>query len=335
MTSQPLHKLTLGLLIATSIMSARVSAEPLSDTERKVFLGSREDKPAELLHGITADAEGQHYVTGNEWNLHLFYERLKDLGGAYLGVGADQAYLFIGWQKPTLAWLIDYDPVIVQAHRIYHAFFVAADTPAEFRNLWNPESGDAARAALVARWGERAALPLETFLRSYRKRIAMRLDRLKETLGEASVPSFLTDDGTYAFVRTFLVEGRARPMVANLLEKKGLRGIGKAARELGVTFRVVYLSNAEEYWNYGYTFRKNMESLPHDESSLLVRTLLTWERNQDYRYNLQPFHKYLQWLGHPAVGRVRQITGFRKDDAPRPDLLFTEAEPPPISTKIK
>jgi hypothetical protein len=321
------------IVAGLSSVSGKALAEPLSEAEAKLFLGSREDKPAELLHGITADAEGQHYVTGNEWNLHLFYPPLKDLGGAYLGVGSDQAYLFIGWQKPTLAWLIDYDPVIIQIHGIYHAFFAAAATPNEFRALWDPESDAVARAALVARWGERKALPLQTRLRTYRKRIAKRLDRLGQTMREAAVPSFLTDDATYKFVRDFIVERRARPMLADLLQKRGMRGIGKAARELGVTFRVVYLSNAEEYWNYSFIFRQNMESLPHDEGSFLVRTLLTWERNQDYRYNLQPYANFLRWLQHPAIGGVRHITGYRKDDDPRPDLLITESDPPPTSKK--
>jgi hypothetical protein len=66
----------------------------------RVFFGSPEDpKPAHR-------ARDSHYWVGNECALHGFYQDIKGLGGGYIGIGSDQAYLLLGWARPRLAWLI-------------------------------------------------------------------------------------------------------------------------------------------------------------------------------------------------------------------------------------
>ena len=134
----------------------------------------------------------------------------------------------------------------------------------------------------------------------------------------AGVPSFLTDADEYTHVRALIAGGRLRAITADLTRRGAVRRIAGVARRLGVTVRVVYLSNAEEYWErLPDEFRDNLAALPADRRSVVLRTLLTWEQNRDYRYNAQPLHNYRRWL---AVAEVRTI-----HDVTRRDRVFTDA----------
>jgi len=90
------------------------------------------------------------------------------------------------------------------------------------------------------------------------------------------------------------------------------------ARKLGVAMRVVYLSNAEEYWErLPDEFRDNVAAMPVDQRSVVLRTLLTWEHNRDYRYSAQPLHNYRRWLAQAEVRTIHDVT--------RRDRVFADA----------
>src|SRR5690606_26050555 len=95
------------------------------------------DEPPERRGGVTRDREGKHYVAGNEKTLHAFYSSIADVGGGYVGVGSDQAYLLIGWARPEIAWLTDYDPDVIDVHEIYRLCILASETPEEMLALWD------------------------------------------------------------------------------------------------------------------------------------------------------------------------------------------------------
>lgn len=307
----------LSTLLVASLARADVPEAPgaLTAAERVIFWGSAEDPEPRKLDGVTAQAEGKHYITSNEWNLQLFYPHIRNLGGGYMGVGTDQAYLFIGWQRPAFAWLTDYDPVVKDVHRIYHAFFLAAATPEDFLAYWEPDRVEEGQALLEA-------LPLEPrhkrrvqrLYRTYQKQIAERLHTVRTGMLDAKVPSYLTDVETYRYVRDLVQARRVRPMLVNLLADRGVKAVGEAAQSLGVPLRGIYLSNAEQYWSYGTRFRRNMRSLYWDDGSLLLRTLLTWGRNRDYRYAVQPMDNFAAWLGKKWVRSIRSMIPARKDE---------------------
>ncbi|MCC6622941.1 MAG: hypothetical protein IT385_16905 [Deltaproteobacteria bacterium] len=315
------------LVVALATASAARAVEPLGPEQRATFLASAEDPPAKFLHGVSGQ-EGRHYLTGNEWNLHLFRQAVSGLGGGYVGVGSDQAYLFMGWQRPELAWLVDYDPMVIDVHRLYQAFFVAADSPAAFRALWDKENKVAALAAISARHPDDAELVarLDLLLRSARTKVIKRLDKVKEVVVAAGAPTFLNDAETYTFVRDMILAGRTRPMVADLMGKKGIAGIAESARALGVPIRVLYTSNAEQYWDYHDSFRNNVAALHRDERSVLARTLLTWDRNQDYRYNVQPLDNFVAWLAKPWVTSVWSFVNRRKDEGTEPEFFVLDRD---------
>jgi len=279
-----------------------------------IFHGSSEDPGTEQFLGATKELEGKHYLACNEKTLQIFEPRLRDLGGGYIGVGSDQAYLFIGWMKPEFAWLIDYDANVVAIHTVYRAFFAATDTPEAFLNLWTKEGREAGKQAIAAAVSDpQGRKTLQRLYLVNRGWIHRRLRTVRKRLIAADVPSYLNDAATYTYVRDFLKQRRARSMLSNLLEANGgLAGIAESARTLNVPIRLLYLSNAEQYWDrYSEAFRQNVAALPFDERSIIARTLLTWAANQDYIYNVQPATNFIKWLEHPAIVNVNDVSHRR------------------------
>ena len=296
---------------ATTCPSGQPS--PLSPAERAAFLATPEDPPPEALGGVTPERHGRHYLTGNEHALHAFHARVRGLGGGYLGVGAEQGYLLLGWSRAELAWLIDYDPAVVELHAVHQALIAAAASPDDYLALWQPTGRRAAIAALHAAQPGPTGAPLIELYRSSRARVARRLEELRQEMLAAGVPSFLADADDYAHVRALVLAGRVRALCADLTRDGAVAHIGAAARELRVPLRVLYLSNAEEYWErLPQPFRDNLRALPVDDRSLVLRTLLTWETNRDYRYNAQPARNYRRWLAVPDLRSIYDV--IRRDE---------------------
>jgi len=286
---------------------------PLTDAERAVLNGTPEDAAPEKLGGVDESQEGRHYLTGDEWNLHVLYPYVRDVGGGYLGVGTDQCYLLIGWARSSLAWLTDYDPWVSDLHRAYLAFFEQAATPAELMEWFAPKGRARGLARLDERWAGDPRLPaIRQVYGSFHEKVYWRLKRLATEMRKAGVPSFVTDQAEYDHVRALVTAGRVRPMLGNLLADKGLKGAAEAAVKLGVSLRVVYLSNAEGYWSYPDQFRANMTALPSDERSLVVRTIASKWTNGDYRYNLQTLDSFKAWLAEKSIRSYKQIVPFIK-----------------------
>jgi hypothetical protein len=303
---------TLLLLALFAAPSEFVPAlPPLTDDERAVFLGTPEDAIPEKLGGVDESQEGRHYLTGDEWNLHLLHPHLKGLGGGYVGVGTDQCYLFIGWARSIAAWLTDYDPWVRDLHRAYLAFFERAETPDAFLAWFAPKATREGLALLDERYAGEPHLPaVRRIYAAHHEKVYWRLKRLAAAHRKAGVPSFVSDQGDYDHVRSLVRAGRVRPMLGNLLADKGLTGVAEAARKLGVPVRVVYLSNAEGYWSYPEQFKANMTALPGDATSRVVRTIAAKWTNGDYRYNLQSLDSFKAWLAEKRVRSYKHIVPF-------------------------
>jgi hypothetical protein len=281
---------------------------PLTAEQRARLWDTPEGSAAVELGGVTEAREGRHYVAGNEKALHLFRPRIDRIGGGYVGVGSDQGYLFLGWGRFDVAWLVDYDPLVMDVHACYQAFFAEAATPEQFLELWSKPGQGAALAVLEARVDESKRARAVDVYRRWRGWIERRLLALAKRYRKLELPSFVSDADTYAFVREAVAAGRVRPMLVNLLEDGALDGIADAARDLGVPIRVLYLSNAEEYWDgFPAAYRANVGALGFDDRAVVLRTLLTWQDNQDYRYAAQPARNYRDWLAQPWLRTVYDI----------------------------
>ncbi|MBI5608282.1 MAG: hypothetical protein HY902_05325 [Deltaproteobacteria bacterium] len=307
--------------LAPSAHAAEAIA-PLPANAATTFWGSPEDAEPEKRHTFKAENEGQHFLYCDELRLDLFEPALRNLGGGYVGVGSDQAYLFIGWMRPQLAWLSDYDGLVVRIHRIYHAFFAEADNPQAFVALWR--DAKKGRAVIEERLAGDPELP--RLLRLYnvqRPYVLRRLGFVIWRAGKAKVPTFVTSADDYRYVRELIAARRVRPMLGNLLSDKGLRGIGEASRSLGVPIRAFYVSNAEQYWAYTANYRANVSALHFDAQSWIVRTNASKPSNGDYRYFLEPAQRFVAELADPKVKSVGQVAPMVGIDDPHMIPLVT------------
>ncbi len=303
--------------------------EPPTARERELFFSTAEDPEPEVRGGIAKALEDVSYLVGNEWALDAFRPTIADLGGGYIGVGPDQAYLFIGWQKPEYAWLIDYDSKVMRVHAMYRVLIEAAETPRELLAFFEPESAQRVSTLLAA---APEGATLRRMYRNNRDLFRWRLVTVQRKLAKRGVASWLDDDEMYGFVRQMVVNERVRPMRVNLLDQAGMRGIADAAAALEVPIRVVYLSNAEEYWReYAAQFRDNLVGLPHDERTVLLRTTLVWSTNKDYIYGAQQLDNFLAWLADPAVKSIEDLVG-KKPKAERGKINFVRFESAPPSS---
>jgi len=285
-----------------------VPPKPLTADEVAIFDGAPLDPVPRKLDATRADLEGRHYLWCDEANLQLWYPHIKDLGGGYMGVGSDQAYLFIGWMKPRFAWLTDYDPWITWLHRSYAAFFAEAKTPDDFYALWSNGKAKSSRALLERVYADDPERKRIVFVfRQARRVVHRRLRRLRKKMKRVDVPSYVTDQAQYDFVRAMVANGRVNPRRVNLLAAAGMKGVAEEARQLGVPIRVLYMSNAESYWRYGKRFRENVAAQPFDERSLILRTVASKNVNDDYHYNMQPGLNFQRWLAEDWVRSVRQV----------------------------
>jgi hypothetical protein len=298
---------------------------PASVAQRDVLFRSPEDAEPETKGGIVKALEDVSYIVGNEWSLDAFRPVVTDLGGGYVGVGPDQAYLLIGWQRPEFAWLVDYDSKVMRVHAMYRAVFELAPTRRAFLDAFESAHADRISKALAEHDDDR----LRRLYRNNRDMFRWRLRTVERKLKRRGVPSWLTDDATYTFVRDMVLGERVRPLRVNLNEAAGMAGIAASARALGVPIRVVYLSNAEEYWDaYDPQFAANLQGLPHDDRSLVLRTRLVWQTNRDYVYNAQPLELFLQWLALPEVRTLVDIVG-EKPAATKDGINFVLSDRPP------
>ena len=274
----------------------------------KIFWGTIEDPAPEHLDGVRPELEGRHYLRSDERNHHIIAPYIADVGGAYAGVGAEQGYFYAGWTRARLVWLTDYDPWIREVHRIYQAYFLVSRTPDEFMYRWEREAEDESLEILERFYGDTEHWELlQVVADPLRERALRRLSELRRHYERRDVATFVTDQAEYDYIRSMVKAERMRPVLANLLDDEAFRDIGRASRELGVPLRVLYLSNAEGYWDYTDDFRANMSGQYFDERSVILRTNPAYSSNGDYRYLMQPATNFVQWLAHPDVEDVRDM----------------------------
>lgn len=299
-----------------------------ADAHQRLWATS-EDPPAVALDAIKDEHRDKHFLASDEANLHLFHDAVANVGGGYVGVGTDQAYLFIGWARSDFAWLTDYDEWVYWVHVISGIFFDVSQTPEAYRARWSSKARASSLALLADRFPDpdEARMARRVFLAA-RFQQARRLAFVRNACRKAGVPTYLTDPEMYDFVRNLWRSGRIRPMVGNLLGDRAMKGIGEAAAALGIPIRTLYLSNAEEYWDYPKAFRENMAALRLDDRSRVLRTRAAKPHNGDYRYVVQPGDLFLLWLAQPKVRAVRHIVPFIPVKSPdHVPLLFLDRRP--------
>jgi len=216
------------------------------------------------------------YIMTNEPRSYLWNGYVENLGGAYVGIGSDQNYSTIAAARSQWAWVMDYDPRVVNNHRRVFALIEAAETPDDFVAFFAPagrakalEVIDAAFSDDPMRKRQRAG-----FMATADK-LAPYYQEKRKAKAKAGNYGWLAHDDSYAYIRRLVQQGRLRVIGGDLLRDGGaLAKVGAAAGKLGVPVRVYYTSNAPSSWGGTVTdaYRANVLGLPMDHKSVVLQT---------------------------------------------------------------
>lgn len=284
---------------------------PLPDDVRERFASLPEDpKPDELIRN-------SHYWISNERNLQLWYEHVKDLGGAYLGVGTDQNYMLAGWAKSDLVVVVDFDAAIADLHQVYGLFFDVAETYEDFYQRWSPAREAEGLALIDERLADHPNLKnIRKAYKIARQLVWARFRIIRKAYDKTDIPTFVTDQGQYDHIRTLWRNGRVFARRGDFTANATLVTLGKAMKDSGFAFNVIYLSNVEQYVDYTPEWRRNFIGLPVGEKGVVVRTL-GWggfgfvDEAEKYHYNVQPAPKFLAWLEQSRVKNLPTMLHHR------------------------
>jgi hypothetical protein len=230
------------------------------------------------------------YVTSNEPLRYLFGRMVRNTGGGYVGVGSDQSYDFITAARSSWAWVFDYDPNVVRLHQVNVPLLKAAATRQEFVALWEPAARDRAHDLIEAAYPPEDAAKLVAFYNGYRPRLQAHYAKLLRPMAEDTTFGWLATDPNYAHLRTLAEQGRLIPTPLDMLATKGMRSVGEKARQMGVTIRVYYTSNAPTAWGGEATpdYKKNVLALPFDDESVVIATTNSggFKQSGHWHYNV-------------------------------------------------
>lgn len=279
--------------------AAEAQPEPEPQPEPEGGIGPLSDAKRAALHETgTGDEDlGEwdvHYIKSNERRHDVWFPYIADLGGAYVGVGSDQNYTVMAAQKAEYALLLDIDPRIADLHYVYEALIEKSETPEELHARFDAKNKDDSIKLLEEYYADSDPAQRKRYLREYKaaRETVFRHLRHVLTRDEKDVnTSWLSNPVMYAHVRTMYLNDRVRILAGDLTGPKTMITFGDAVRALGSTVRVLYLSNAEEYFMYNAQYRANIKGMPADERSLVLRTIYNkkWEHADAlWNYQVQP-----------------------------------------------
>ncbi len=245
---------------------------------------------------------GEHYPVSNEWRHDLWLPAIRDLGGVFVGVGPDQCYTLAAMQNASLALLVDFDPVVPLVHRMYEILVPASETPDALVARFQ-DAGAAETRALLERGLEgdpRRDAILRLFDRT-RPRWARYARAVRRSTRDGVPGSWLSDATLYARVRTLFQSHRIIARNGDVTGARTLRDIGQVTQDLGLVVRVLYFSNAEQFFPYTPQFVENIRSLRTDERAVVLRTFrhrrATYPARDRWHYVVQPMSGFVERLG--------------------------------------
>ena len=313
-----------GLLLPLWILSCSVSrngADPSKtpdDWQKKFSVVSFDRLPEN--RGLLAD----HYPSSNERRIDLFRDQIRDLKGGYVGVGTDQNFTFIGWANSRYAWLMDFDPVVVAVNRIHFTFLEKAVDYNQFKELWSRKNRASSWEFIKKKFEkdpdfERIQTAWKVAHRGWND-VPERLEELALMEKRFHLGSFSSDPEQYRRIRQMVLDGRIQAIPGDLNGSVSFQNIARSAESLGVPIRVLYTSNAEEYFNFPESYRKNILALPFDDKSVVIRTMTSGTRqflgypegekfpeNYPFHYNVQPMSVFRKWMTVPQKYRVVEM----------------------------
>ncbi|MBX7056820.1 MAG: hypothetical protein K1X75_02050 [Leptospirales bacterium] len=309
----PARRQTLRRLL-TALLALWASALIASDSDPLPDLSRHDVLPEDT--GLHAD----HYPASNERRIDLFRAHIANLGGGYVGVGTDQNFTFIAWARSEYAWLMDFDYVAVDVNRIHMFFITISPRYADFRSLWEKRNRAQSLRLLEARFGGEPDYPRirAAFQVAHRGStdVPERIRDLDYMVRKFSLSTFVNNQDDYNYIRDMIRAGRIRAVPGDLKGDVTMQEIARISEDQDAPVRLIYTSNAEEYFRYPDAMRRNFLALPHDERGFVIRTATSGakyvlgypegEKFPDdfpFHYNLQTIPSFRAWMS--------QSQGFR------------------------
>lgn len=285
---------------------------------------------AESLASIRADppppatTRGAHFVVSNEDDPHHWAKPVSQLGGMLIGVGAEQNLILAGWARSEALVCLDFDQWVVDLNRAHGLILSKAGSPAEWLELWNKSRADEVRGWIERAWPDDAKRIADVVRRS-RYAVYKRLVKVRDQLAKQGTASLFDDRAQFDHVRGLWKRGAAVSVLGNLLEKKALSDAGRAAREQGMPVRVLYLSNAEFYFDYADgAFTPNVLGLPSDDRSVVLHTRPIDEKK--FHYAVQPLGAFQKWLRSGKAEDFHVLFRTSRDYERRYDVPFHQLD---------
>jgi hypothetical protein len=283
---------------------------------------------------------GEHYPVSNEWRHDLWFPYLRELGGAFVGVGTDQCYTLAAVQRADIVWIIDFDPLVPLVHRMYGVLVAESPDPATLISRFAPEHVAETRALLHERLaGSPDRDRIVAMFDRLHPRWSRYLRRVFRLQRDGRPTSWLSDPALYARVRALFLGGRIIARNGDLRGPQTMRAIGAAAHHLGVPVRVLYLSNAEQFFVYTPSFVENVRALPADDRSVVLRTVrapqLAYPRGDRWHYMVHRWDDFVDRLERGGYRHSRQIVadavGGRRPDVGPDGLTVIDERTRPLA----
>ena len=323
------------LLITTAVLAGLLT----SSAHASAPSGAMNPEHQKVLQAVTPDpapknlVRSSHYVVSNEDRPYLFRPTIDEVGGALVGVGTDQLYMYASWARPDLIIPMDFDQVVVDLHRIYGLFFQVADTPDDFIAMWSPKQRKKSESLIEsAATSPKDLKALGKAFKHGRVAVYARLRRLRRDYKKAKIPCFVTDGETYSYLSGLFRDNRVHMLRGDLTVPDGaMAGVGKALKEIGVPVSLIYLSNAEQYFEFTPAYRANFRALDFADNAQVLRTFPNGKEG-DYTYMTQRPADFLEWLELPKIKKILQIRYHRVRQGAR-DRYVLPAPPEPKKDK--
>ncbi|MBP6742367.1 MAG: hypothetical protein KA244_05940 [Deltaproteobacteria bacterium] len=263
----------------------------------------------EGLHNVR-----HHYLWSNERRHDLFFADVAELGGGYLGVGGDQNYTLAAAASASVLWLVDLDVMVVRMHRLYAALLATAETPAAFLALLADGSATAAakvHAAIDSYHQDQPSSERQELRALYAVSRSILLEHLRRTAeyrwAHRSV-TWLGDPVLYARMRNLAQKHLIVARLGDLNGSQTLMQIAQAAQAAQVPISVLYLSNAESWFAYNQSFRRNLVALPWAARGVVLRTVksavLPYPHGDIWHYNVQRASDFTARLSGPGYRAI-------------------------------
>lgn len=331
-----LHRLSFRCASTTNILSqwpphalsprpALPIPEPPSAEELAIFRSVRHD--TDIMEIPECDRVGEasqkcrdpmSYLKSNERSQPYWAPYLENQGGAYLGLGADQNFDFIALARSRWAFLFDYDPQVVALHDVLRALILAHKAPKSFVRAFSAKA--AASTVKVIREAVKDPKDREQAVKLYRSNrgwLGKHYERLAQGRRRWPTYGWLHNPKHYSYIRTLMQQGRIIHRKGNMLTNVVLPDVAAKARQLGVTIRVYYPSNAESQWRMPEQYRQNVIDLPFDQHTVVLRTYLgRWNDDPDVNYWHYTVHGGLHLQESLRRRKLDRIEAFTEERLP-------------------